>query len=222
MKKVFAVGLLVCSVAGMALFASSLGMDFIATQKIVKNDCTVTRSVGIFNGNDASEGCLSDSNEFKVLSSGDMAFNKNLQYTYLACVIVALFPELIALSVALYNVFSRPYQTYADTSAFIGYFSTTLVVGLIGFIMLVVLWVSEYPNSLPDNSTGSISIHKGNGYTIESTNPELTVWLTLGAVIVNMLGIVVAGLAKQDAAKIKANEDFIEGPKGNDNDIFSL
>ena len=51
----------------------------------------------------------------------------------------------------------------------------------------------------------------------------MSFWLLCGACAINGFGIVVALLARRDAARCQEDKDFIEGPKGGlNNDVFSL
>ena len=46
------------------------------------------------------------------------------QYIFIVCLVASFLPELICAAVGFYNMCSKPYQTFADTTAIIIYFST--------------------------------------------------------------------------------------------------
>jgi len=228
MQKKFANWLFLFGATGLALYASTIGLDALCTQKIVKNTtgtaCEVERSLGVFTANDKFENCISTSAaEFGMFDEIALSYPVQVQYCFIAFTIGSMVVGLISVIVALYNIFSRPYQTFADTSAFIIYHWMAIVFGANALIFYIVLWTNLYPNSLPESADGGNFPSEDKGYTVESTSAQTSFYLFCGGYVCFVFGLVVSYLAKRDSEKIKEEEDFIEGPKGVDNGaVFSL
>jgi len=209
---------------GIALVAASMGTNTFTVQKIIKSspsECMIERTYGTFEcSQQFGELCFDKADEKLNLFDGEkLDINSGYIYAMLASEFAFFIPSLIALAVAIYNLFSKPYQTFADVTAFTVYFSVTIGFGVLAIIMGVVLLVVEYPSSLPETGSG---ITSESGYEITSTTPGLSLWLLSGAVASAVAGFITSFVAKADAKKIREKNEFIEGPKGNDNDIFSL
>ncbi|XP_076815291.1 clarin-3-like [Clavelina lepadiformis] len=211
MRKGYAFCTFVAGLGAVALISASLGTETWAVLDIQRsnsssNPCDVKRQLGLFNGIDdyqTGRQCLTTgTEEYNVYSDDEVTLriNSGILYAVIALSVVAILCGLFATAVAGYNLFDRPYETWAGPFGLLAYFTTGFIFDLVAVLMYVIYGSTDIlENTLPKECESGICTDEGWEQTGGVFGYSL--YLLIASMGVFILGIVLVFLSGKQIKK---------------------
>uniref|UniRef100_H2YSY7 Uncharacterized protein n=1 Tax=Ciona savignyi TaxID=51511 RepID=H2YSY7_CIOSA len=213
MKKLFAFGSLVCAASAIALLSAGLGTDEWSVIQLNKNEstdsCIIQRKLGLFWGEDSNiVPCIISpgKQQYNMFATTKIAYNSGVQIATIAFLGLGILSGLLALFISAYNLFSKPYETFAGPIGLMSYFSSGLVFSLVAVIIYTIMFYTDLNDSLPEKTSSDkdITYSKENCETL-SSQLGYSFYLMVGAIGPFLIGnIVVFTAGKGLKKKIKS------------------